>query len=307
MKKILITGSNGFIGQKLIEVILQREDIELIATSLNNENIRRGNNYVFDIMDITNSAEVEYKIDLYDPDAIINTAGISRLDYCEENKSESMAINVEGLRNIIKASNRHDIHVMHLSSDFVFDGLSGPYREEDRPNPASWYGHTKLTGEQLLAESSNNWSVVRTILVYGITMKIISSNFVLWVKDSLEDKKSIRIVNDQFRMPTFADDLAKACLNIIMKDLNGVYHISGNEMMSIYEIAVRVADFYGLDKTLITSVSSSELKEKVKRPYRTGFFLDKANRDLNYVPTSFDESLKLFDRQLNENILSRNH
>lgn len=305
-KRIIITGSNGFVGQKLTEAILERNDIELIATSRSYEKRQLGKNYSIDNLDITNASEVEFIIDMYKPDAVINSAAISGVDYCEQNREESQMVNVEGLRHIIEASNRHDIHVMHLSTDFVFDGLNSPYREDDKPCPVSWYGQTKLAGEQLLSDTCNKWSVVRTILVFGVARNLNRSNLFLWVKDSLEKKKNIRVVNDQFRMPTFADDLTKACLEIIMKDLMGIYHISGNELMSIYEIAVRIADFYKLDKRLITQVTSMELNEKARRPYKTGFILDKARCDLNYFPTFFDESLKLFDKQLNDYYLQRN-
>jgi dTDP-4-dehydrorhamnose reductase len=300
MKRILVTGSNGFIGQKLTQTIIHREGIELIATSRGFEKNRFYDGYIYETLDITSSAEVEYIIGEYRPDAIINTAALSGADYCEDNKEECWRVNVEGLGNLINVVNKHGIHLMQLSTDFVFDGLNGPYREEDTPCPVSWYGQTKVEGEQLLADTCDSWSVVRTILVYGITPGMKRSNLLLWVKKNLENLQPIKVVNDQFRMPTFADDLVKGCLAILAKNLKGIYHISGNDMMSIYEIAVRVADFYRLDNSLLNPVSSSELNEHAKRPVKTGFILDKAERDLNYVPLHFDESLKLFDQQLND-------
>jgi dTDP-4-dehydrorhamnose reductase len=306
MKKILLTGSNGFIGQKIIEAAYRNDEIELIATSFSYQKGLLSDHFVFDYLDITKHVEIERIVNEYEPDTIINTASFSGADYCEEHKEEALLVNVEGLRNLINVSNKNGIHLINFSSDFVFDGLNGPYNEEDPLSPVSWYGTTKAMGEELMANSCKDWTIIRTILVYGIAMYMKHSNLILMIKENLGSRKCMRVVNDQYRMPTFADDLAEVCLKIALGKKTGIYNISGKEMMSIFEIAERVAAYYKLDRSLLTPVSTSELNEKAKRPVKTGFILDKAIRELDYFPTGFDESLKLFDQQLNNYVVPRN-
>jgi dTDP-4-dehydrorhamnose reductase len=277
MKKILLTGSNGFIAQKIIEAAYRNDEIELIATSYSYQKGLLSDHFVFDYLDITKPANLEYIINKYEPDTIINTAAVSGADYCEDHKEEAL-----------------------------LDGLNGPYREDDPVSPVSWYGTTKAMGEELMINSCKDWTIIRTILVYGIAMYMRHSNLILMVKDNLGKGIGMRVVDDQYRMPTFADDLAKICLNVAMEEKTGVYHISGNEMMSIFEIAEKVADFCKFDKSLLTSISTSELNEKARRPLKTGFIIDKAIQNLGFFPTAFDESLKLFDQQLNNYVVPRN-
>ena len=146
----------------------------------------------------------------------------------------------------------------------------------------SYYGKSKLASEKLLEESKIKWSIVRTIIVYGIVEDMSRSNIVLWAKAALEKKQKLTIVNDQFRSPTLAEDLADACILIAEKEKEGIFHISGKDFMSIVELVKRVAKHYQLDDSLIEVISSKSLNQAAKRPPKTGFILDKAYRELNY-------------------------
>lgn len=298
MIKVLITGSNGLLGQKLVELLSAKQDVRLIATSRTSNKIIGINNLEFSLLDITNPVEVDYFIDRYTPDIIINAAAMTQVDICEENKTLCWDININGVENLAKKARQIGAYFMHISTDFVFDGNYGYYKESDAPNPVSYYGYSKLESEKAALSHSSESAVVRTILMYGVVKSMTRSNIVLWVKNNLEAGKAIRVVNDQYRMPTLAEDLAQACINIATQKETGIFHISGNEMMSIYEIALKTAVFFGLDKSLISPVSSIELNEKAKRPPKTGFDLYKAYTKLNYRPHSFLEGLKIIKKQL---------
>ena len=293
MKKILVTGSNGLLGQKIIEILSGIESVGVIATSLNVDKIIDVKDYNFELLDLTNHVETAYIIQTHNPDIIINTAAMTQVDMCEEQKAKCWKINVEALKNLVKCSNDVKAHIIHLSSDFVFDGTGGPYTENDIPNPLSYYGISKWEGEKIIKERADKWTIVRTILVYGVN-RTTRSNIVLWVKNSLEAGKPIRVVNDQFRAPTLVDDLANACIEMAVREKEGIFHISGPEMMSIVDIAYKVAGYYKLDTSLITPISSAELNEIARRPRSTGFVLDKAKMEINYLPHSLEEGLKIY-------------
>jgi dTDP-4-dehydrorhamnose reductase len=179
--------------------------------------------------------------------------------------------------------------------------LDGPYREDDTPNPLSYYGHAKLKSEQIVMQATCPWAIVRTVLVIGITEGMSRSNIVLWAKGALEKGETINVVNDQFRTPTLAEDLAEGCMLIADKGATGIYNISGKDFMSIYELVQHVAEYWHLDKTLIKPSTSDNLGQPAKRPPITGFQLKKAMDELGFNPRTFKEALALIDRQIAEN------
>ena len=189
-------------------------------------------------------------------------------------------------------------HLIHLSTDFVFDGENGPYREEDKPNPPSFYAQSKYDSEKIVEQSQLPWTIIRTIIIYGVSENMSRSNLVMWVVKSLRKGERIHVITDQFRAPTLAEDLAEACLSAAMKNKTGIYHVSGSETKSILEWAYETAEFFHLDKSLIEPVSSSALNQPARRPPRTGFIIDKAIRELDYRPRSFKEGLAIVKEQL---------
>jgi len=180
-----------------------------------------------------------------------------------------------------------------LSTDFVFDGQNGPYKETDKTNPLSIYSKSKHQSEQILINDSyKNWSILRTMIVYGEGENLSRSNIVLWAKSALAKNKELTIVDDQFRSPTWADDLAWACIQAAKINKNGIFHISGPKTFSIYNLVCEIADFYGNHHTLIKPIKSVTLNQKASRPPKTGFIIEKAKKELGYKPKSFIESLK---------------
>ena len=301
MKKILVTGSNGLLGQKLVHLILDHSNHILLATSKGENRLKSRSDFDYRSLDITDKNRVDSIVSEFKPDVLINSAAMTNVDACESFQEDCIALNVGGVKNLVAACENHNTHLIHVSTDFVFDGKAGPYSENDQPNPLSFYGQSKYDSELIVSNSSlSKWSIARTIIIYGIVENMSKSNVVLWAKSALESGSELKIVDDQFRSPTYADDLAKGCLLIAEKEKNGIYHLSGKESMSILELVYRVADFYGLDKSTISPVKSESLNQAAKRPPVTGFVLDKANKELGYYPLSFNDGLKLLTKEIEE-------
>lgn len=300
MKTVLVTGSNGLLGQKITSTILSGKQFNLVATSKGENRFKTIQGYTYAEMDILNPANVREVLKRYKPDAIIHTAALTNVDKCETEKELAYALNVEAVKTLITICEEYKIQLVHLSTDFIFDGLNGPYLESDVPDPLSYYGTTKLAAEELVKNASCKWAILRTIIVYGIISDESRSNIVLWAKGALEKGTPINVVNDQWRMPTLAEDLADACFLVINKDAHGVFNISGKDMMSISELVFKVADFWNLNKELITEISAASLNQPAPRPVKTGFILDKAIHELGYAPRSFEQGLALLDEQLKE-------
>jgi dTDP-4-dehydrorhamnose reductase len=297
-KKILITGSNGLLGQKLVSLLTQNPDIQLIATSRGTNRLSFTDGYDYQEMDITNAEKVAEVIEKNRPDAIIHTAAMTNVDQCESEKELCWTMNVKAVEYLVKSCEKHNIFLCHLSTDFVFDGEAGPYSEEDKPSPISFYGWSKYAAEEVAKRSKCPYSIIRTVLVYGITNDMSRSNIILWVKKSLEAQKPIKVVTDQLRTPTLAEDLALGCWLSVDKKAEGIFHISGKDFLTPYEMAVKTADFFGLDKSLISRVDSSNFTQPAKRPARTGFVLDKAVSVLGYNPVSFEEGIGILAEQI---------
>jgi len=299
-KKLLVTGSNGLLGQKITAAIQADADERFvyIASSRGADRYPHPKGYDYVDLDITDAAQVKHILKTYKPDVIINTAAMANVDACEREPQKSKQVNVLAVAHLLEQCEAAGIHFIHLSTDFVFDGEDGPYEENDLPNPLNTYGQHKAEAERLIQAANCPWTIVRTILVYGIVADLSRSNIVLWAKNALEKGEKITVVNDQWRMPTLAEDLAKACLTIADRDAQGIYHISGKDLFSICELVDAVAEHYHLDASFVCKENSAVLKQDAVRPKRTGFILDKAYEQLDYIPHSFGEGLKLMDEQL---------
>ena len=297
-KKILITGSNGFIGQEIMHQALAVSDIELIALSRGENRFRQKDGYTYISADVCNEAEVNNIIEQFRPDCVIHTVAMANVDDCEKDPASCRLVNVESVKYLIDAAEKYNFHLIYLSTDFIFDGLNGPYNEQDLPTPLNEYGKSKLEAENALKNSNCKWSIVRTILVYGAPHETGRSNLILWVKKSLEAKTAIKVVTDHFRMPTLVNDVAEACLRLASKEVTGVFHISSDELFSVYEIALQVADFWKLDRSLISPVLSTSFPSSVSRPAYTGFVIDKAKVELDFSPRGLKEGLMEISRSI---------
>lgn len=296
--KILVTGSNGLLGQKLVLKLAKDPRVELIATSRGENRLKEATGYTYRPLDITNKNEVANLVAEVKPEVIINTAAMTNVDACEAEKEDCDKLNVDAVQYLVEACIENHVHLVHLSTDFIFDGENGPYDEDAEPNPLSYYGRSKLTAEEIIKKSGVKAAILRTVLVYGIAEDMSRSNIVLWAKGALEKGKEINVVDDQFRSPTLAEDLADGCILAAKKKATGVYNISGKDQMSVLQIVEAVADHWKLDKSIINPISSTTLNQAAKRPPVTGFILDKAKRELGYQPHSFSEGLGIVEGQM---------
>ena len=294
---ILITGSNGLLGQKLVHLLKEKHNV--IATSLGSCLISNQSDFIYQILDITDEYNIGKIFNMYKPKYVINTAAMTNVDACEDYKNLCDDINVKAVNYLSTACEKYNSHLIHISTDFIFDGKNGPYDEDDEANPLSYYGLSKLKSEQVLQKSNCKWAILRTILLYGTAENLERNNIVLWARKALKDNQELNIIDDQFRSPTLAEDLAQACYLVIKKEAIGVYNASGKDIMSIYEMVERMADFYKCDKSQINRISSTNLNQKAKRPPKTGFILDKSIKELGYKPHSFEEGLNFLEKQLN--------
>ncbi len=298
MTTILVTGSNGLLGQKIIYSLRNRNDITCVSTSKGENRMKAKDGYIFEPLDISLPEDVQRVFDKYKPDVVINTAAMTNVDTCESKREAAWLLNVQAVQFLIDASNKINAHLIHLSTDFVFDGRSGPYVESDVPNPLSFYAHTKYEAEKLIQANTVSAAIIRTIIIYGVVDDNSRSNIVLWAKNALENRKVITVINDQFRSPTLAEDLADACISAALKRSKGIYHVSGREQMNILDMVKIIANFFELDQSYIIPVSSAELKQPAVRPPVTGFIIEKAIRDLDFNPHSFLDGLSVLKNQL---------
>lgn len=297
-KRILITGSNGLLGQKLVELLRTNAGIETIATARGKNRLPFVDGYDYYAMDITNPVEVEDVISKVKPEIIIHTAAMTNVDQCEAEKDACWQQNVNAVDYLIASCKKHQVFFVHVSTDFIFDGTAGPYDEEAKPNPVSFYGWSKYAAENLVIHSGIRWAIARTVLVYGIAHDMSRSNIILWVKKSLEEGKNIKVVTDQFRTPTLAEDLAQGCFLIADQQAEGIFNISGKELYTPYDMALLAADYFKLDKSLISPTDASTFSQPAKRPPRTGFDLTKSKKILGYKPHTFTEGIAILAKQI---------
>ena len=298
MNKVVVTGSNGLLGQSLLKLLLQEKEKYQIFGFSRGENRSGREDFKYISIDITGEKNLKQSIKRIQPNFIINTAAMTQVDDCENNKEACDLLNIDVVKWLSEVSNEINAHLIHISTDFIFDGVKGNYKETDEPNPLSYYGLSKLKSEEILAKSEINYTILRTILVYGKVFDMSRSNIVLWVREMLSKGKEITIVDDQFRTPTYVEDLALACKISMDKKATGIYNIASNELLSVFEIAQQIADAFQLDKGLIKPISTSTLNQTALRPAKTGFDLSKINKELNFYSKSFKEDLQRFKETL---------
>lgn len=298
MIKVVITGSNGLLGQSLLNVLLKEKNNYDVYGFSKGVNRSDRNDFQYIEIDITNQNQLTKELLKIKPDYIVNTAAMTQVDACENDKVKCDTLNVNVVQWLAAICQELSAHLVHISTDFIFDGKKGWYKETDVPNPLSYYGFSKLKSEQILEKSNINYTILRTSLVYGKVFDMSKRNIVLWVKESLENKREITIVDDQFRAPTYVEDLALACKISMDKNATGIFNIASSKLLSIYEIAMEIAEVFDLDNSYIKPVASSILNQTANRPAKTGFDLSKTNSILNFYPKTFQEDLQRFKQTL---------
>ena len=290
--KILITGANGFLGYYLArQLLIDRH--EVIATGKGNCRLPFDNmpGFEYATMDFTDPFAVHDVFEKYQPDAVIHTGAMSKPDECEQNQWPAYTANVEGTVTLLVNAAETKSFFIFLSTDFVFDGSKGIYREDDLRGAVNFYGKTKIEAEDAVTGYEYPWAVARTVLVYGKSYSG-RGNILTVVKDKLEKGEEYAVFTDQLRTPTYVEDLVAGILSILDKKATGIYHLSGAEPLTPYEMACMTADHLRFDRSLIKKVTAAEFPQPAKRPSKTTFNIDKAKKELGYKPVSFKEGLE---------------
>lgn len=290
---ILITGANGFLGYYLTEQLLKMNH-QVIATGKNENRLpfHHFPNFEYATMDFTDPFSVHDIFEKYQPEVVVHAGASSRPDECEQHQWEAYVTNVEGTVTMLLNAETYKSFFVFLSTDFIFDGNQGMYSERDKPGPVNFYGKTKREAEEAVMEYEFGWAIARTVLVYGKPPEG-RQNFLTTVATKLAKGEAYSVVDDQVRTPTYVGDLATGICSIIEKKATGIYHVSGKDALTPYEMACQAADYLGLDKSLLRKVTARDFVEPAKRPLKTGFVIDKAINKLGYAPVSFKEGLSL--------------
>lgn len=290
VKRVLITGATGILGKALIESC--PKDIQVFATYFRDcwgkellcpairLNIEDNN----DVMRVVT--------EWARPDVVIHAAGMSNVDYTENNRSLARSINIDGTINVINACRHNKSKLIYLSTNAVFEGNHPPYTEESERIPVNHYGLLKVKAEDLVINSGLNYSIVRAILMYGWHFSNGRLNPVTnWIR-MLSEGKTIQVVNDRYSQPLLADDCAKLIWKIISDNKAGIYHVSGADRVTLFDFANMTAEIFGFDKKLIKPVSSSSFPEIAPRPVDTSFSINKIKQELNIYPVGIKEGLE---------------
>lgn len=289
---VLVTGANGFLGYYLIQRLLEK-GFDVIATGKGSCRLpfTNASRFTYIEMDFTDPYAVHDVFDKYHPEIVVHGGAITKPDECELNQWQAYLVNVEGTVTVLLNAAEQKSYFIFLSTDFIFDGEKGMYKEMDTPNPVNYYGRTKLEAEEAVKEYEYDWAIVRTVLVYGKPMHS-RSNILTIVKDKLEKGESYNVLDDQVRTPTYIEDLANGIIQIIEKRAKGVYHLSGMDVLTPYQMACKAADHLGLDKKLLRCVTAADFSQPARRPLLTGFDISKARAELGFEPVSFEEGLR---------------
>jgi dTDP-4-dehydrorhamnose reductase len=272
-----------------------RENIQLLGFDLDDKSFVNRLEYVK--CDLTNREHIKKIIFDFCPDFIINSAAYTNVDLSETEREAAWKVNVKAVEYISEAARVIDAHIIHISSDYIFDGKNGPYSENAKPNPLGYYARTKLASENALRISGTFNTILRTNVLYGINSSC-KVDFVRWLINSLKDGKRVSIVTDQINNPTFVDDLVQGISKVIEYKKPGIYHIGGREFLSRFEFSLRIADFFNLDKNLIEPITTNELNQVSRRPLKSGLIILKAETELGYKPHTISESLSAIKREL---------
>jgi len=288
LERVLVTGASGLLGCKLVKALA--EGYEVTPTH-NTRPIHPGSVR----MDIVDGGEVARVLSRVKAELVVHAAAETNVDKCEINKKLAWSVNAEGTRNISAACGKIGAKLIYVSTDYVFDGEKGLYSEDDEANPINHYGVTKLEGENSVRELCEDFIIARTSVLYGWHPSKV--NFATWVIDSLRNGREISAVEDHYNSPTLADNLAETILRIMRMDVAGVYHLAGSERISRYGFAIKIAEVFELDRSLIAPVKMDDLKVWVaKRPTDSSLSVNKAKHELQASLLDIREGLRRMRR-----------
>jgi len=290
--KCLVTGCNGLLGQKLMSCA--PADVDLLGVDLQSESVVSGVDY--QRTDLGEEQQVLAVVRRFRPDWILNAAAFTDVDGAEKNQPLCWRVNVNAVEHLVTACLQTGARMLHISTDYVFDGRNGPYDEQDPPNPLGYYGRSKWAGECVLQHSSLHAVIARTMVLYGLGRRV-RPNFVTWLIEALARGQSVRIVTDQFGNTTLADELAEALWKMAALECRGLYHVAGSEIVDRYTFAVKVARIFDLDADQIQPIATADLGQQAPRPLKSGLLVDKAMNELGVRLSDVETGLRRLKEQ----------
>ena len=297
MKRILICGSNGLLGQRLALMLGSQTEYEVLSTSQERSFVFDDRLFDFTQLDITKKGDVKSLVSSFHPTVILNAAAASNVDWCEAHREEAWKVNVVGVENLVEAARKVGARLVHVSSDYIFDGNHGPYSEDDKPNPINYFGKSKLASENAVRIGGIPYNIMRTTVLYGAGIRV-RQNFPLWILNNLKAGITIRCVDDQISNPTHVSDLAFAIVKGFELNRDGIYHVCGKDRVSRYEFALRTAEVFNLNAALIQRVKTADLRQEASRPLTSGFVTLKAQTELGLNPMDCPQGLTVFKREM---------
>lgn len=295
-KSVMITGINGLLGQNIVKEFIS--DHQIYGIDLTPSIYGVSSNIQVHQLDLNNEEALEAYIVEVKPGSIIHTAAYTNVDQAEEDASIAFAVNGDAPGSLAKICARLDIPLVHISTDYVFSGAAGPYREDDLRDAKGKYAESKLAGEKAVLAAGGKVAVIRPNVLYGHGENLKSS-FVDWLVTELSGNKPVRIVDDQFNNPTYARRLAELIRNILENKAWDVWHFGSKEVVSRYTFALKIADTFGLSPDLINAISTVELNQKAPRPMRSGLICDKMVKELGFPVLSITDELALLKEEMN--------
>jgi len=288
--RVLITGCHGLLGQRLVKYAPPGCDV--IATDLSPDHAFIPEK-MYRQCDLTNRNEIQNLIDDVRPNDIINAAAYTNVDGAEDERDLCWLVNVIAMENLVQAARRVHSDIYHISTDYIFNGQDGPYLEDDTPHPIGFYGQSKLAAEQVLKGSPLNFTIARTMVLYGVSENH-RPDFVGWLINKLRENDPVHIVTDQFGNTTLSDELARAIWQLVRTSYHGIVHVAGTEIVSRFEFAQKIAKVFDLDASLINPISTTDLKQRAPRPLNSGLVVDKAIYSLGLELSDVESGLKKY-------------
>jgi len=293
LQRIMVTGAAGLLGRKLLQGM--RDGFDVFAVDIHKPSDAADR--AFYQLDIADRESLSALMRHVQPRVVVHTAAFTNVDGCETERALAWRVNVEGTANVAEACREVGTKLVHLSSDYVFDGTAGPYGEDDDPHPICYYGVTKWESERRVRAILDDYIIARTTILYGYATNA-RPNFATWVISMLTSGKRIRVVTDQVGTPTLADNLAEMIARAIALDKQGVYNMVGRELIDRYRFAVKIAEGFGLDPSLIEPVTSDQLQQTAQRPPRAGLTMERTTRQLGLQALGVEEGLLVLKRQM---------
>lgn len=280
--RVFIVGASGFVGGIMFKYLSREHEIH---GSFYSNPVKR-----LIHLDMTDIKAVKDILTLIKPDVIIHPAANPNVEYCEEHPKETWQVNVEGSRNLIEIAREIGAKFVYFSSDYVFDGTTGPYSENHIPNPINEYGFQKFAVENLIKKSLDNYLIIRITVVYGWERR--GKNFVMGLIKNLKHGDIMKVPSDQIGSPTYVNNMAQVVKELIESDKSGIYNVAGTDIIDRYTFAKNVVEIFELDENLLIPVSTNQLGQKAKRPLNAGMEVNKVQKDVSIRLMNVREGLE---------------